>query len=51
MIVSLRIPIPELGAVEERYRSRPLESYPQDWKRYWYTTPRADWDRRCQEAP
>jgi hypothetical protein len=48
MILSVRIPVPELGVVEERYQRKPLESYPREWRRYWYTTPRDDWERRCR---
>jgi hypothetical protein len=50
MILSLRIPIPPLGAATERYQRRPLESYPRAWRHYWYATPRADWDRHCAES-
>jgi hypothetical protein len=51
MILSLRIPIPPLGTVDERYQRRPLDSYSQEWRHYWYTTARADRSRRCAAAP
>ncbi len=51
MILSLRIPIPALGSVSERYQRQPLERYPHDWRHYWYTTASDDRTRRCAETP
>jgi hypothetical protein len=47
MIMSLRLPLPPLGEAGERYQRQPLDSYPREWRRYWYTTPTAARESRC----
>lgn len=52
MLLSLRIPIPHAGSAAPRYQRLPLADYPQDVQRkYWYVTPKADREQRCEEAP
>src|SRR5579871_6480430 len=51
MLLSLRIPIPPAGTAAPRYQRLPLADYPADVQRkYWYVTPTADREKRCQEA-
>ncbi len=52
MLLSLRWPIPALGASEERYRRIPLEDVPRSVERhFWYVTSIAERERRCGENP
>ena len=52
MLLSLRIPLPALGAKGERYHWHPIAEAPATLtRRYWHTTAPALRDRRCAEAP
>lgn len=52
MLLSLRIPIPALGATAARYQWRPISEAPATLtKRYWHTTAQSLRDRRCAEVP
>jgi hypothetical protein len=49
-LLSLRIPIPEPGTKEQRYRRLPVAQYPASVERkLWYTTPGVLRERRCAE--
>jgi hypothetical protein len=50
MLFSLRLPIPPLGSVPERYERKPLSAYPHEERHYWYTTSIAERERRCGET-
>lgn len=48
MLLSLRWPIPEVGAAEARYRRIPLDEVPRAVSRhYWYVTAPDERERRC----
>jgi hypothetical protein len=52
MLMSLRVPIPPLGAKEDRYQPLPIDSYPPAVERkWWYVTPAALRNQRCAESP
>ncbi len=51
MLLSVRIPIPEPGTPEARYRRVPLEEIPkQNERKYWYVTPVERREQRCKAS-
>jgi len=46
-LMSLRIPIPEVGSHIERFSQRPLADYPEDQRKRFYYTPRSKRAERC----
>ena len=50
LLMSLRIPIPDVGTPEERYHRVPLDEIPRSIERkYWYTTPVEMREARCAQ--
>jgi hypothetical protein len=50
-MLSLRLPIPPLGADEEPYDRRPIDSYPENIERHiWWITDKTLRERRCAES-
>lgn len=47
---SLRIPLPEPGAVVERHRYVEIAEVPESRRKEWYTTPATDRQTRCVKA-